>query len=102
MFANVRGDGACSLITNSVRQPPVKERLIGWTAFGEAQVALALQRLEPAQQHGFAARRAADLEEAVERGERRRADPPVRREVRIVFAVAVERGQCALEEGDGD
>jgi hypothetical protein len=30
MFANVRSDDGDSQITNSVRQPAVEERLIGW------------------------------------------------------------------------
>ena len=91
-------------LTNPVRQPAVKERLIGRPALGEAEVAFALERLERAQQHGLAAavRPARPGEEGVERGERRRADAAVGDQVGIILAAAVERGQRALEEGDGD
>src|SRR5437870_13141546 len=94
--------GASPSITNPVRQPSVEERLIGWPAFGEAEVALALQRLERAQQHRFPAARTAHHKEAVERGERRRADPAIGREVGIIAGIAVQRSERALEEGDGD
>src|SRR4051812_13231865 len=88
-----------SALTDSVREPAVEERLIGWAALGEAEVALALERLERAEQHRLAAVAAAGDEEGVERGQRRRANPAVGHEVRIVLAVAVERGQSALQEG---
>jgi hypothetical protein len=44
----------------------------------------------------------ADAEEGVERGERRRADAAVGRQIRIVLGVAVERGERTLEKGDRD
>ena len=56
MFA-VTGIRSRSAFTNPVRQPAVEECLIGGPALGEAQVALALERLERAQQHGLAAAR---------------------------------------------
>ena len=89
--------------------------IIAWPALGEPEVALALERLQRAQQHRLAAisllvapthanlgRRAADLEESVERRERRRTNAAVGRQVGIVRAVAVERGERTLEEGDRD
>src|SRR4051812_34350146 len=101
IFANVRSDGVNSALADTVRKPPVKKRLIAWTALGEAQVALPLERLERSQKHRFAAGRTARREEGVERGQRCRPDPPVRRQVGIVLAVAVERRQGALQEGHG-
>src|SRR5690242_6546217 len=94
--------GRESSLANTVREPAVEEGLIGWPALGEAQVAFALERLERAQQHGLAAAPAALGEESVQRRQGSRADPPVRRQIGIVAAVAVERGQRALEKGDGD
>src|SRR4051812_2329884 len=88
-------------LTNSVCEPAVEERLVGWPALGEAEVALALEGLDRAQQHGFAAASTAAGQKRVDRGERIRADAAIRRQVWIVGRVAVERGQCALEEGNG-
>src|SRR5438067_1677820 len=102
-----------SLLTDSVRQPAVEERLIGRAALGEAKVTLALEGFERAQEDGFAVgsllvaptqanrrRRAANLEEGVQRGERRRPDASVGHQVGIVAAIAVERSESTLEEGD--
>src|SRR5690348_8395439 len=89
-------------IANTVREPAVEERLIGWPALGETEVTLALERLERAQEDGFAAGFAAKHKKAIERGERLRADAPVGDEVGIVATIAVERSERALEEGDGD
>src|SRR5690242_9121857 len=88
--------------TNAVRQPAIEKGLIGWTAFREAEVAFALKRLERAQQDGFAAALSAKREEGIKGGERLRPDAAVRHEVGIVAAVAVERGERALEKGDGN
>ena len=64
-----------SSLTSSVRKPAVKECLVGGTALGKAQVALALQRLERTQEHGLPAALAADPKECVECGEGDVADP---------------------------
>ena len=74
---------APSHFTNPVCQPAVKERLIGWAALGEPEVALALKRLERAHQHRFPAR-FREPEECVERAERACPDPSVRQQVGIV------------------
>src|SRR5690348_14816139 len=76
--------------------------IIAGPPLGEAEVAFALKRLERAQKHRLAFASTAQLQERVERCERLRADAPVRHEVGIVAAVAVERGQRPLEEGDRD
>ena len=52
-------------LTNTVLQPPVKERLIGWPALGEPEVAFALERLERPEQHNLAAVRSAQFEEGI-------------------------------------
>src|SRR5690348_1361056 len=90
------------LLTNAVREPAIEKGLIGWPAFGKAQVAFALERLERAQQDGLAAAFAAQDEEGVERPERLRADAAVRHQIGIVAGVAVERRKRALEERDGN
>ena len=99
--SNVRSDGP-STNTNPVREPAVKKRLIGWTAFGESQVPLTLQRLEGTKQHRFAAGVPADPEEAIESAKRFSADAAVWNQVGIVRAIAVERGQRPLKERRGD
>src|SRR6185437_11695486 len=96
-FAEIRGlsDVSDSCLQRFPDSPirfashPIKERLIGWAALGEAEISLALERLEGAQQHGLTAgsllvaptranrgRRAADLQEGIQRGQRLRPDPP--------------------------
>jgi hypothetical protein len=76
--------------------------IIAWAAFGEAEVALTLQSLEGAQQDPLATALPANVEEGVERCERPQADAPVGHQVRIVGAVAVQRGQRALQKGRCD
>src|SRR3954447_12536988 len=83
---------------NSVREPSVKERLIGRAPLGKAQVAFALKRFERAKQHGLVAAAAPQLEEAVERRQRHGADAAVGHKIGIVLAVAVESGERALKE----
>ena len=76
--------------------------IIAWPALGEPEVALALERLQRAQQHRLAAGASTQVEEPVERAERHSADAAIGREIGIVRAIAVERGERALEEGDGN
>src|SRR6185437_7251155 len=62
-FAEIRGlsDVSDSCLQRFPDSPirfashPIKERLIGWAALGEAEISLALERLEGAQQHGLTA-----------------------------------------------
>lgn len=75
--------------------------IIAWPPLGEAQVALALERIESAQKYGFAELFAAQFQEGVEGGERRRADAAVGDEVGIVLALAVQCRQRALKESRG-
>src|SRR5690348_18500966 len=100
MFANVPGYGAGPSLTDPVRQPAVEERLVGWAALGQTEVALALECLQRAQKHPLAARPPAQLKEPVERGEGLRPDAAIRHQVGIIASVAVERGQRPLEESD--
>src|SRR3954452_17941659 len=87
-----------SRLTDSVRQPAVEERLIRSAAVREAQVALALKRLERVHEHRLAAALPAQREKGVERGERAGINLPVRHEVGIIMTVAVERRQHTLQK----
>ena len=87
---------------DTVRQPAIKERFVGGAFFGEAKIAFALQRFERAQQYRLAAALSACLQIGVEGGDAGRAEAPIRNQIGIILAVAVERGQRALEEGRGD
>src|SRR3546814_15640192 len=58
--------GEASAVADAVRQPAVEEGFLARAAFGEGDVAFALQRLHRAQQHGLAAP-PARLQQAVER-----------------------------------
>ena len=54
-----------SALTDPVREPAVEKRLVGGTTLGQAEVTLALQRIERAQQNdvpGLAAGRAEPLQ----------------------------------------
>lgn len=76
--------------------------IIAWPPLSKAEVPLALQCLERAQQHRLARRLSSKRQEGIEGAERLRADAPVRHQVGIVLAVAIERRQRPLQEGDRD
>ena len=76
-----------SEFADAVREPAVEECLIGGPALGEAQVALALQRFERAEENGLAAAFAAGFEISVERAERARPDAAVGNQIGKILAI---------------
>lgn len=72
--------------------------IIAWPPLGEADVPFALERIERAQEHLLAGAFAAKLQERVQRGERRRSDPPIGDKIGIVSLSSIERGKSALEK----
>src|SRR3546814_15074612 len=83
--------------TDAIGEPAVEEGFLARAAFGERDVAFALQCLHRAEEDGFAAL-AARFQQAVERRQRARPDVAVDHHVGIVARGAVERLERALEE----
>ena len=79
---------AKSQLTYAVRVPSVEEGLVGGPAFGQAQVALALESFERAHQNRFTPGSAARRKKGVECSQVHGTDLPVGDQVGIVLAVA--------------